>query len=58
MRSIDHAPKYTRRLGNMFRNDIQRRGIRRIIWRNKIHNKSITYMDRIITNINKIKDVK
>lgn len=51
MRSIDHAPKYTRRLGNMFRNDIQRRGIRRIIWRNKIHNKSIRYMDRALNKI-------
>lgn len=46
MRSIDHAPKYTRRLGNMIKNNIQREGIRRIIWRNKIHNKSIVYMDR------------
>ena len=55
---INHAPKYTRRLGNMLRNDIQRRGIRRIVWKNKIHNKSITYIGRIITNINKIKDVK
>ena len=51
MRSIDHAPKYTRRLGNMFRNNIQRRGIRRIIWKNKIHNKSIRYMDRALNKI-------
>ena len=48
MRSIDHAPKYTRRLGNMIKNNIQREGIRRIVWRNKIHNKSIVYMDRIL----------
>lgn len=46
MKSIDHAPKYTRRLGNMIRNYRQRRGIRKIMWRNKIHNKSIVYMDR------------
>ena len=51
MRSIDHAPKYTRSLGNMIRNNIQRRGIRRIIWRNKIHNKSIVYMKRIVDSL-------
>jgi hypothetical protein len=48
MRSINHAPRYTRRLGNMIKNNIQREGIRRIIWSNKIHNKSIVYMDRIL----------
>ena len=48
MRRIDHSPKYTRSLGNMIRNNIQRKGIRRIIWRNKIENKSIVYMRRIV----------
>jgi hypothetical protein len=48
MKSIDHAPKYTRQLGNMIRNNIQRRGIRRIMWRNKIENTSIVYMGRIL----------
>jgi hypothetical protein len=51
MRSIDHALKYTRTLGNMIRYDLQRKGIRKIIWKNKIHNKSIVYMDRALNKI-------
>jgi hypothetical protein len=35
---VDHAPKYTRRLGNTIKHIYKLKGIRRITHMNKMHN--------------------
>jgi hypothetical protein len=47
MRKIDHAPKYTRRIGNRMRNTRKRKGIRKIMWWNKVINKSVIFKRRL-----------
>jgi hypothetical protein len=46
MRKIDHAPKYIRSLSNRIKNNEERKGIRKIIWKNKIHVLSIAIKAR------------
>ena len=47
MRKIDHAPKYTRGIGNRMRNNRKRKGIRKIMWWNKVINKSVIFKRRL-----------